>query len=215
MNSNEELVAYLKASGWADEQTAKAMLANPREEFVPAGKKKFAYADTPLPIGFGQTISAPSMVAEMTKLLLLEEGLKVLEVGAGSGWQAALIAFLIGKKGKICTIERIPELVKMARENLEKFHYKNTQIIYGDGSKGYKEKAPFDRIIVTAAAPDVPSPLIHQLSDNGRLLIPVGGPYWQDLVVVEKKQGKTTRTPVLSVLFVPLIGEHGFKQQPL
>lgn len=212
MNSNEELVAYLKNSGWADEQTARAMLANPREQFVPFTQQKFAYSDYPLPIGFGQTISAPSMVAEMTKLLELREGIKVLEVGAGSGWQAALIAFLIGKKGRLYTIERIPELAEMARKNVEKFGYKNCLIVYGDGSKGYEEKAPFDRIIVTAAAPEVPQPLVQQLADNSRLLIPVGGPYWQELTLVEKRKGETTRSTLMSVVFVPLIGEYGYKQ---
>ncbi len=189
----------------------KAMLKVPRHLFVPEKYKIEAYVDTPLPIGFGQTISAPHMVAIMCELLDLKEGDKVLEVGTGCGYHAAVVAELVGKKGKVITIEVIPELAEMARANLKALGYDNVKVIVGDGSKGYEPEAPYDKIYVTAAAPEIPEPLIKQLKPGGRMVIPVGDTV-QWLYVVEKdKDGNVKKWNWGSVRFVPLKGDYGFK----
>ena len=200
------------------ERVRKAMLRVPRELFVPDEYKPYSYEDTPLPIGYGQTISAPHMVALMCEEAMLKEGMKVLEVGTGSGYHAAVIAEIVApkearRKGHVYTIERIPELARFARENLRKAGYLDrVTVIVGDGSLGFKEAAPYDRIIVTAASPDIPRPLFEQLKHKGRMVIPIGDRYWQHLYVVIKKCDGSMevirRTPCL---FVPLIGKYGFK----
>ena len=183
----------------------------PRHLFVPESYKNEAYVDTPLPIGYGQTISAPHMVAIMCELLDLREGDKVLEVGKGCGYHAAVTAEIVGKSGKVISIEYIPELAERARAILKALGYDNVEVIVGDGSKGYEKEAPYDKIYVTAAAPDIPKPLIEQLKPRGRMVIPVGDSV-QWLIIVEKDEsGNVRKKNWGSVRFVPLRGEYGFK----
>ncbi len=195
-----------------DEYARRAMLRVPREEFLPENLRHMAYIDEPFPIGHGQTISAPSMVAIMTSHLKARPGHKVLEIGTGSGYQAAVLAEIVGDEGHVYTVERIPELADMARRNLERTGYaKRVTVIVGDGSQGYREKAPYDRIIVTASSPDIPRPLIDQLKPGGILVIPVGDRYMQRLYIVQKdKQGSLRIEKGVYCLFVPLIGKYGW-----
>jgi protein-L-isoaspartate(D-aspartate) O-methyltransferase len=196
-----------------------AMRAVPREEFVPKNLQDYAYVDTPLPIGYGQTISAIHMVAMMCEALNLKPGHKVLEVGAGSGYHAAVVAEIVAPKGAselghVYTIEVIPKLVEFARNNLERTGYSSrVTVCHGDGSKGYPAEAPYDRVFVTAAAPNIPNPLIEQLKPGGLLVIPVGGLHlFQSLLLVEKGlDGKTSVKNLGGVAFVPLVGEYGWK----
>jgi protein-L-isoaspartate(D-aspartate) O-methyltransferase len=208
----KRMVERLKDELGISDKVAEAMMKVPRHVFVPYPYEKEAYVDTPLPIGKGQTISAPHMVAIMCDLLDLQEGDKVLEVGAGSGYHAAVVAEIVGKKGKVIAIERFPELAERARQNLEYLGYDNVIIVVGDGSKGYEPEAPYDKIYVTASAPDIPKPLIEQLKPGGKMVIPIGR-YEQYLYVVEKdKEGKIHRRVWGPVRFVPLVGEYGFKE---
>ncbi len=214
------LVRSLVEEGYIrSEKVMKAMLRVPRELFVPDDLRYLAYEDTPLPIGHGQTISAPHMVALMCEYADLDTGMKVLEVGTGSGYHAAVIAEIVAPSdapreewGHVYSIERIPELAKRAQENLRRAGYADrVTVIVGDGTKGYPEKAPYDRIIVTAAAPDIPQPLIDQLRPGGKMVIPVGDRYSQVLYIVEKKEnGEIKVKPTIPVLFVPLVGEYGW-----
>ncbi|MDI9610379.1 MAG: protein-L-isoaspartate O-methyltransferase [Archaeoglobales archaeon] len=181
----------------------------PRHLFVPERYRSEAYVDTPLPIGYGQTISAPHMVAIMCELLDLKEGEKVLEIGTGCGYHAAVTAEIVGKNGLVVSIERIPELAEMAKQNLSALGYDNVHVIVGDGSLGYAEKAPYDKIYVTASAPDVPKPLIEQLRTGGKMVIPLGESY-QTLYIVEKEDG-IIRKSWGAVRFVLLYGKHGFR----
>lgn len=209
--SNERMIRLLMERGYVDEKVADAMRKVPRSFFVPKRYEINAYDDHPLPIGYGQTISAPSVVGFMTMKLEVKKGMRVLEIGAGSGWQAGLLGELVGKEGEVYSVERIPELVELAKANIAKLAYDNIFIIYGDGTKGYVEKAPYERIIVTAASPGVPAPLKEQLKDGGKLIIPVGNRYWQELLLIEKNGEKFTESALMSVVFVPLIGEYGFR----
>lgn len=216
------LVDELRLEGYIrSEKVYKAMLRVPRELFVPPDYRDLAYDDRPLPIGHGQTISAPSIVAFMTELLDLDVGMKVLEVGTGSGYQAAVLAEVVAPSdverqywGHVYSIERIEALADLARRNLEKAGYSDrVTVIVGDGSKGYSEEAPYDRIMVTAAAPKIPEPLINQLKPGGRLVIPVGGVWDQTLYLVEKTiDGRVEKKPTLPVLFVPLIGDYAWPE---
>ncbi|MCY0868886.1 MAG: protein-L-isoaspartate O-methyltransferase [Desulfurococcus sp.] len=200
------------------EKVKKALLKVPRELFVPRHLREYAYVDTPLPIGYGQTISAIHMVAIMTEELDPEPGDRVLEVGTGSGYQAAVLAEIVARssperRGHVYTIERIPELAEYARERLSEAGYSDdVTVVTGDGSLGLPEKAPFDKIIVTAAAPTIPPPLIEQLADGGRLVIPVGDPYIQRLIIVEKRGGVLTKRYGIECVFVPLIGRYGWRE---
>lgn len=194
------------------EKVKRAFLRVPRYKFVPERYKAYAHVDEPLPIPAGQTISAPHMVAIMLELAELEEGMNVLEVGTGSGWNAALIYELV--KRDVYTIERIPELAEFARRNLERAGYNRVHVIVGDGTKGFPPKAPYDRIIVTAGAPKVPEPLIEQLKVGGKILIPVGSYHlWQELLEVIKisEDNKVKIKNHGGVAFVPLIGEYGWR----
>ncbi len=202
------------------EKVRRALLRVPRELFVPEPYREYAYEDTPLPIGYGQTISAPHMVALMCEEAELEEGMKVLEIGTGSGYHAAVIAEIVApresdRKGHVYSVERIPELAEYARRNLERAGYADrVTVIVGDGSKGYPPAAPYDRIIVTAAAPEIPKPLVDQLKHGGKMVIPVGDRYWQYLYVVRKKcTGRVEVERKTPCLFVPLIGEYGFRER--
>ena len=154
------------------------------------------------------------MVAIMNEALDLRPGLKVLEVGAGSGYHAATVAEIVGREGHVYTVERVEELVRFARQNLERAGYSDrVTLVQGDGSLGYAERAPYDRMLVTAAAPDVPPRLVEQLDKGGILVVPVGGRFFpQDLVRIRKKpDGRVERSTLGGVAFVPLLGEHGFK----
>ncbi len=209
----DRLVRSLLSAGYIrSPKVERAMRVVPREKFLPVEMEEEAYVDSPMPIGLGQTISAPHMVAIMEEELELSTGLKVLEIGAGSGYHAAVTAEIVGQSGKVFTIERIPELVKLARTNLESAGYAgNIEVILGDGSRGLPREAPFDRIFVAAGAPDVPAPLVDQLAEEGVMLIPVGSRLMQDLIKIRKRRGKVIQENKGGVIFVPLIGEHGYR----
>ncbi|WP_440059037.1 protein-L-isoaspartate O-methyltransferase [Thermogladius sp. 4427co] len=216
----ERVVESLEREGYLKNKLVKkALLSVPRELFVPEKYREYAYVDSPLPIGYGQTISAIHMVAIMTEALDPLPGMRVLEIGTGSGYQAAVLAEIVAKedpslKGHVYTVERIPELAEFARRNIERAGYRNyITVVVGDGSKGLPEYAPYDRIIVTAAAPSVPKPLIDQLKPGGKLVIPVGDLYIQRLLILEKKHdGELSFKWGIDCVFVPLIGEYGWKE---
>ena len=179
----------------------------PRHLFVPEQFLSHAYNDHPLPIGEGQTISQPYMVALMTDLLDLSKEDKVLEIGTGSGYQAAILAEL---GNEVFTVERHKLLAERSERILKELNYQNVKVLVGDGTKGWKEFSPYQKIIVTASAPDVPEPLFVQLDEMGKLVIPVGGRWSQDLILVQKRKGKMIRNSVCGCVFVPLIGEYGY-----
>lgn len=181
-----------------------ALEATPRHRFVPPGMVPFAYENRPLAIGLGQTISQPFIVALMTDMLDLKPGDIVLEIGTGSGYQAAVLAQLVKQ---VYSVETLPELARTAQEHLQELGYRNVEVRVGDGHAGWAEHAPYDAIIVTAAAPVIPPALIEQLRPGGRMMIPVGARYMaQDLVLITKDAGGAIRTrSVLPVAFVPLV----------
>ena len=193
----------LRARGVANERMLAAMSRVPRHRFVNDSARWAAYNDEPLPIGSGQTISQPFMVARMTELAEIDEDSRVLEVGTGSGYQAAVLAELAAQ---VWSIERHHELAERARTTLADLGYSNVHVVVGDGSLGLPEDAPFDSIIVTAAAPTVPQALLEQLADGGRLVIPVGGSFGQRLRLVRRRGSDFAATDVLGCRFVPLIG---------
>ncbi len=204
------LVRYWRSSGMIrDERVLDAFMKVKREQFVLKEYVDSAYADIALPIIEGQTISQPTTVMIMTQALEVKEGMKVLEVGAGSGYQAALLSNLIGARGKVYTTEIVHGLVEFAKRNLR--GYKNVEVIESDGSLGLKGPAPFDRIIVTAAAPCVPQELTKQLKNGGILVIPVGDLHMQNILKIKKKNNKSHTTENLgNFMFVPLKGKGGF-----
>lgn len=203
-----KMVEYqIAARGIRDPRVMSAMKEIPRHLFVPQPYDKSAYEDCPLPIGNGQTISQPYIVALMTELLTLQPTDNVLEIGTGCGYQAALLAALVRQ---VTTIERIPEVAGLARENLTRIGIKNVDVIIGDGTLGYPQKAPYDGIIITAATPSVPIPLVKQLAEGGRLVAPVGARDIQELIRLIKKDGSITEEDHGGVRFVPLIGECGW-----
>jgi len=181
-----------------------AMRIVPRHEFVPEDKQELAYWDGPLSIGEGQTISQPYIVAWMTELLELKPEDKVLEIGTGSGYQVAVLSRIVEK---VYTIEYLKNLQEKAKKVLKKLKYKNIRYRVGDGRKGWPKEAPFDAIMVTAAASDVPKKLIEQLAEGGRMLIPIGNLMWQKMVRLRKIKGKTIREDLDPVAFVPLVGD--------
>jgi protein-L-isoaspartate(D-aspartate) O-methyltransferase len=187
-----------------------AFKAIPRENFVPESHKDEAYADHPLPIGYDQTISQPTTVMIMTDALELNKGDKVLEIGTGSGYQAAIISVIIGAKGKVITTEIVPELAAFARANLKKTKITNVKVICTDGSQGYSKEAPYDRIIVTAACPKIPQVLIDQLKQNGIIVAPVGSLFFGQSMIKGIKRNNQLETRNLgSFVFVPLKGKYG------
>lgn len=194
----------------SDEKIVKAMKKVPRHLFVPERVREKAYIDRPLSIGKGQTISAPHMVGMLVQKLDLEPSNKVLEIGGGSGYNTAVIAEVL-EGGEVISIEKISYLAEKAKENLEKAGYnEKVKMIVGDGSLGYEEKAPYDRILLTAGAPEVPSPLEKQLKESGIIVAPVGGRRRQQLVVGTKKNDKIKYRREGGCVFVPLKGKYGF-----
>ncbi|MFP4608205.1 MAG: protein-L-isoaspartate O-methyltransferase [Candidatus Aenigmatarchaeota archaeon] len=208
----ERLVEKLLKRGYIEsERVEEAMKRVPRHEFVPKRIKDSAYVDMPQPIGEGQTISAPHMVAMMVEELDIEEGQKILEVGGGRGYHAAVIAELVGKEGRVYSVEYIEKLARSAQRTLDKNGYENVRVIHADGSTGYQEKAPYNRISVACGAPDIPNPLIGQLKRGGKILIPIGSEFFQRLVRATKVGEYEIRKENLGgVRFVPLRGEYGF-----
>lgn len=193
----------IESRGVRDPGVLKAMREVPRHEFIPAGRDSGAYGDHPLPIGSGQTISQPYIVAFMTEALELKPGDKVLEIGTGSGYQAAILSKLTPK---VFSIEIVCELERSARETLDRLGFGSVRTKCADGYRGWPEEAPFDAIILTAAPEDIPPPLLEQLKDGGRLVAPVGK-YPQELIKVRRKGTKFVRTTLLPVVFVPMTGE--------
>jgi len=183
-----------------------------RADFVLASQRASAYADYPLPLFKLQTVSAPSVVAIMTEALALEGGESVLEVGTGSGYQACILAEVVGERGLVVSVERVPELFDYARQKISAHGAENVELVCGDGSQGHAARAPYDGIIATCGAPSVPEPLFKQLKEGGRMVIPVGGTHFQDLLLVEKIRGKQVTRNLLPVMFVPMHGKHGFRE---
>ena len=191
----------IEMRGVADEATLSSMKKVQRHLFVPKDLRDNAYDDRPLPIGYGQTISQPFIVAYMTEIIRPDKNSKMLEIGTGSGYQAAVLAEIISD---VYTIEIITELSNSSAKRLKELGYKNVYVKNADGYYGWKEHAPFDAIIVTAASEYIPPPLIEQLKDGGRMVIPVGSPFQtQMLMLIEKKDGKITTKSLMPVMFVP------------
>jgi protein-L-isoaspartate(D-aspartate) O-methyltransferase len=189
-----------------------AMMKVPRHIFVPSSVRAYAYQDRPQEIGERQTISAPHMVGIMAEKLDLKPGQKVLEIGGGSGYHAAVVAEIVGPSGHVYSIEFIKSLTKRAEDNIKSAGLENVvTMVNRDGSLGLPEHAPYDRIYVTCASPEVPPPLIEQLKDKGKLLIPAGGRHYQTLVYCEKKGKKVIKKDYGGCVFVPLRGKYGFK----
>jgi len=206
-NKSEHLIQVIKEKGFLTSGMVEdAIRKTPRHFFVPEEHLDEAYEDKVIETKNLQTISQPSVVARMTEWLDVKPGIKVLEIGTGSGWQSAIIAKLVDPE-KVYSIERYPELVGFAKNNHKKAQVKNVEIIYGDGTLGLSEKAPFDRIIITAACEKIPNQLIEQLADNGLLIAPVGG-YLQSLILFKKtSQGIIEIKNQLGYAFVPFIGK--------
>ena len=205
--AREQMVKWqIEDRGVKDKDVLRAMDAVPRHEFVPPEYLDQAYADHPLPIGYGQTISQPYIVAVMTELLHLRRDSRVLEIGTGSGYQAAILAQLVQE---VYTVEIIEPLCKQAQERLSRPGYMNVQARCADGYYGWEEHAPYDAIIVTAAPDHIPQPLVNQLADGGRMVIPVGPPgFYQVLWLVERRGQEIRSERIIDVAFVPLTGEH-------
>jgi len=198
----------IAARGIRDKRVLAAMLEIPRHLFIPPPYDRSAYDDNPLPIGSGQTISQPYIVALMTELLHPEPGDNVLEIGAGSGYQAAVLSLLVRH---LTTIERVAVIADLARRNMKSLGISNVTVIEGDGTLGYPAHAPYDGIIITAAAPAVPQPLIEQLAEGGILVAPIGGRDIQDLVILHKDGEACRKENYGGVRFVPLIGRYGWE----
>jgi len=200
------VTVQIEGRGVSDPRVLEAMRRVPRHQFVLPDTVAEAYDDHPLPIGHGQTISQPYIVAYMCELARLRDTYKVLEVGTGSGYHAAVMGQVASE---VYTVEIVPELAAHASDTITKLGYGNIHVRQADGYHGWKEAAPFDAIIVTAAADHIPPPLIEQLRDGGRMVIPLGHPFFtQQLVVVEKEHGQVSSRQVLPVRFVPLTGGH-------
>ena len=199
----------IKARGIEDKRVLKAMNSVPRHLFLPSDARKYAYGDSPIRIGSGQTISQPYIVALMTELLDVHQDHKVLDVGTGSGYQAAILGELAEE---VHSIERHPELAERAEETLSDLGYDNVHVHVGDGTKGYEPASPYDRIIVAASAPRVPDPLLNQLAEDGKLVLPVGSRFSQHLEIWDREGEKFRKTHSIPVVFVPLIGDAGWEE---
>ena len=206
-----DLIIYLKNSKFLTDERVESALRNiPRHEFVPESELDYAYNNEPLPIMKNQTISQPGVVTRMTEWLDVKDGQKILEIGTGSGWQSAILSYLLGS-GSVYSIERHSELVKFAQENLKKLNIGNVHVILGDGSVGYSQAAPYDRIMITAACSEIPLPLIEQLRENGLILAPVGDSS-QSLILLQKtSKGMIEIKNQSKYVFVPLVGKFGKK----
>jgi protein-L-isoaspartate(D-aspartate) O-methyltransferase len=210
-SAREEMVArQLRERGIRDERVLAAMAKAPRHRFVDAALRSRAYGDHALPIGTGQTISQPYMVALMTEMLQLKSGEKGLEIGTGSGYQAAILAEFTPR---LFSIERNTELARAAAATLRDLGYSNVILKTGDGTLGWPEHAPFDAIVVTAGAPEVPQPLLDQLAEGGRMIIPVGDREGQQLELLVKQGGRVRSQALLDCSFVPLVGQEGWPGQ--
>ncbi|MDV2480796.1 protein-L-isoaspartate(D-aspartate) O-methyltransferase [Methanoculleus sp. Wushi-C6] len=208
-NGREEMVEFqIRARGVRDKRVLAAMRKVPRHLFVPKDWERAAYEDRPLPIGEGQTISQPYIVAVMTEQLDLSPEDRVLEIGTGSGYQAAILAELAGT---VISIERLPDIADRARQNFARAGVTGVKVVVGDGTEGYPPEAPYDAIIVTAASPTIPEPLVEQLAEGGRLIAPVGPRECQDLVKLVKHESRVETIPLGGVCFVPLIGQFGWR----
>lgn len=206
-----DLINYLKNSRFLNDKKVEDAFRNiPRHEFVPSSELDYAYYNEPLPIKKNQTISQPAVVSRMTEWLDVKQGQKVLEIGTGSGWQTAILSYLVGQ-GTVYSVEIKPELVKFAQENLEKLGINNVNMILSDGGIGYSKASPYDRIMITAACTEIPLPLLDQLADDGLLIAPVGDSS-QSLILLQK-----TRKGIIEIkneshyVFVPLLGKFGKK----
>jgi protein-L-isoaspartate(D-aspartate) O-methyltransferase len=206
-----QLVRHLERAGHVRSgRVGDAMLATRRELFVPDAVRTASYADHPLDIGHGQTISAPHMVAIMVEAMKAEQGQRVLEVGGGSGYHAAVMAQIVGREGHVYAVERLEPLAERARANLEEAGMSDrVTVVVGDGSCGWPEHAPYDRITVACAAPNVPEPMLRELSEGGMLLIPVGGRYVQELTRIVRTGTKFWKERLGGCVFVPLVGRCG------
>ncbi len=206
---NRMVEEQLIPRGIMNEKVLAAIRKIPRHLFIPGKSLENAYGDYPLPVGEGQTISQPYMVALMTQCLELEGGEKVLEIGTGSGYQAAILAEIAKE---VYSMERFGSLAQNARSFLEGLGYKNIKIKAGDGTEGWSEFAPYDGIIVTAGTPSIPEPLLEQLAEGGKMVIPVGGAFSQELILVRKTAGEISQEEICGCVFVPLVGKYGWKE---
>ncbi len=208
-----DLINYLKNSRFLNDDNVESAFRDiPRHEFVPTSELGRAYYNEPLGIMKDQTISQPGVVSRMTEWLDLKDGQKILEIGTGSAWQTAILSYLVGT-GTVYSIEIHSELVKFARENLEKFRLDNAHVILGDGSLGYPKESPYDRIIITAACTEIPLPLFEQLGENGLIIAPVGNSS-QSLVLLKKTpEGIVEIKNQPNYIFVPLLGKFGKKNR--
>jgi protein-L-isoaspartate(D-aspartate) O-methyltransferase len=206
LDMNQMVEMQIRRRGVTDEDVLRAMERVPRYEFVPENQQSHAYADRPLPIGYGQTISQPYIVALMSELLVLEATDRVLEIGAGSGYQAAILAEIVAE---VYSVEIVAPLARDAKERLKRLGYDNVHVRCADGFFGWKEHAPFDAIVVTCAPERIPEPLVEQLQEGGHLVVPVGPPGgYQTLWQVTRKGQEIVKRDVTGVLFVPLTGDH-------
>lgn len=206
----EMVEAQLRRRGIHDERVLHAMETVPRHEFVPWQLQREAYHDSPVPIGEGQTISQPYIVGHMLQALRLGPLDRVLEVGTGTGYEAAVMSRIVQE---VYTIERFASLAEAARKTFDRLGFTNIHVVIGDGSRGYPEAAPYAAIIVAAAAPRVPHALLEQLSDGGRMIVPVGPSDLQQLFLVSKHDGNVQTKALDTCRFVPLIGEHGYAEE--
>lgn len=210
-DARREMVArQIEQRGIQDQRVLEVMRLVPRHLFVPQEYLHASYTDEPLPIGEGQTISQPFMVAAMAQALLLKGSEKVLEIGAGSGYQAAVLSRLAKV---VIAVEAQPALAVAARERLAQLGYANVRVEQGDGSTGWPLDAPYDAILVTAAAPSVPPPLVDQLAEGGRFALPVGGAENQELIRITKNEGRISQESLYGCRFVPLVGRYGWQDK--
>jgi protein-L-isoaspartate(D-aspartate) O-methyltransferase len=207
--ARRRLIETLQSAGISDLAVLRAFERTPRHLFVPSGVRHRAYEDTALPIGSSQTISQPSVHARYLQLLRLGGHEKVLEIGTGSGYQTVLLSHLVAQ---VFSIERVPELLDRARDVIAECGARNISLMLGDGTLGWREYSPYDAILVSAAAPEVPQPLLDQLAEGGRLVAPLGDREEQMLVMVTKRAGRLERRDIAPVRFVPLMGTHGWSE---
>jgi protein-L-isoaspartate(D-aspartate) O-methyltransferase len=202
------LIEMLREKGIRDLAVLRAFEQTPRHQFIPTGLRHRAYEDASLPIGSGQTISQPSIHARYLELLALTGHERVLEIGTGSGYQTVLLAHLVEQ---VFSIERIPALYQQARDAIRRAGANNVSMLLGDGTLGWREYAPYDAILVSAGAPSIPKPLVDQIAEGGRMLVPIGTREEQHLFVLRRINGEIEQTEVASVRFVPLVGHHGWE----